>query len=129
MVMPGRFSCFIHWFSIPKRSHDLFLSPVLRCRSRFGDRSRSERDEFIITHEFLSRMLGTRRSSVTLAAGTLQRARLIDYRRWRMHIADRPGLESVARECYSIIKAAWDAFLGGQEQSPLTPDLVRYRTD
>src|SRR5688572_12856703 len=72
---------------------------------------RIQQDEFILTHDFLSQMLGTRRSSVTLAAGTLQRAGMIDYRRGRIRIVDREALESASCECYSMIKASWDAFL------------------
>jgi CRP-like cAMP-binding protein len=68
-------------------------------------------DEFVLTHDFLSQMLGTRRSSVTLAAGTLQRAGLINYHRGRIQISNREGLESVACECYPNIKTSLDSFL------------------
>jgi hypothetical protein len=49
-------------------------------------------------------MLGARRTSVTLAAGALQRSGLIEYRRGHIHIVDREGLERVACECYPIVR-------------------------
>lgn len=61
-------------------------------------------DEFPVTHEFLSAMLGVRRASVTLAAGTLQRAGLVRYARGQMTILDRAGLEAAACECYRVIR-------------------------
>ena len=49
-------------------------------------------------------MLGVRRAGVTIAAGVLQKAGFIRYHIGQMTITDRPGLESVACECYGIIK-------------------------
>jgi CRP-like cAMP-binding protein len=73
---------------------------------------RVEGDDFPMTHEFLSMMLGVRRAGVTVAAGTLQKAGLIRYGRGRMEITDRPGLEAVACECYGIARRAYDHLLG-----------------
>jgi len=56
-----------------------------------------------LTQEFLSHMLGTRRASVTVAAGVLQKAGLIKYARGSVTIADRSKLEDAACECYAII--------------------------
>lgn len=61
-------------------------------------------DEFAITHEYLARMLGSRRATVTLSAETLQAAGLISYGRGRVTIVDRAGLEAVACECYRAIE-------------------------
>ena len=58
---------------------------------------------FPLTQVFISHMLGTRRASVTVAAGILQRAGLITYRRGLVTIEDRAGLESAACECYEGI--------------------------
>jgi CRP-like cAMP-binding protein len=69
------------------------------------------RDEFDITQEFLAQMLGSRRATVTLSAGILQRAGLIRYRRGHMIIVDREGLEGAACECYRIIKTTLDRVL------------------
>jgi CRP-like cAMP-binding protein len=58
---------------------------------------------FELTQEFLSHMLGTRRASVTIAAGELNKAGLIIYRRGKVTIEDRPGLEKAACECYASL--------------------------
>jgi CRP-like cAMP-binding protein len=65
---------------------------------------RTQGDELLITQEFLAEMLGSRRTTVTLAAGALQRIGLIEYQRGRVHILDREGLENAACECYPVIK-------------------------
>jgi CRP-like cAMP-binding protein len=69
---------------------------------------RMESDEFTITHEFLGHMLGTPRSTVTLAAGILHKAELVDYSRGRIRIRDRKGLEKAACECYQTIRNEFD---------------------
>jgi len=58
---------------------------------------------FPLTQEFISHMLGTRRASVTVAAGILQKAGLINYSRGQVTIEDRAGLEDAACECYAGI--------------------------
>ncbi|MGA8429986.1 MAG: Crp/Fnr family transcriptional regulator [Candidatus Sulfotelmatobacter sp.] len=57
-----------------------------------------------LTHELLAQMLGTRRASVTVSAGILQRAGLIAHTRGDVRIVDRPGLEKAACECYGIMQ-------------------------
>jgi CRP-like cAMP-binding protein len=57
-----------------------------------------------LTHEFLALMLGTRRSSVSLAAGVLQDAGVINYSRGNVVILSRPALERAACECYQLIR-------------------------
>jgi CRP-like cAMP-binding protein len=57
-----------------------------------------------LTQEFLAHMLGTRRASVTVAAGILQKAGLITYNRGSVLIDDRSGLEDAACECYASIR-------------------------
>jgi CRP-like cAMP-binding protein len=73
---------------------------------------RAEGDEFAMTHEFLSLMLGVRRAGITVAAGTLQKAGFIHYDRGRIEVTDRPGLESVSCECYGIVRRSQDQLLG-----------------
>jgi CRP-like cAMP-binding protein len=63
---------------------------------------RVDSDEFPLSHEFLSFMLGVERSTVTLVAGGLQKAGLIRYVHGRVTIVDRKGLERAACECYEI---------------------------
>jgi CRP-like cAMP-binding protein len=57
-----------------------------------------------LTQELIAQMLGTRRSSVTVAAGMLQRAGLISHSRGDVQIVDRPKLEEAACECYGIMQ-------------------------
>jgi CRP-like cAMP-binding protein len=57
-----------------------------------------------LTHEFLAHMLGTRRSSVTVAAGLLAKAGLITYTRGQVKIENRVRLEDAACECYDLIR-------------------------
>jgi Mn-dependent DtxR family transcriptional regulator len=57
-----------------------------------------------LTQEFLAEMLGARRTSVTLAAGALQRVGLIKYSRGHIQVVDRTGLENAACECYPIVR-------------------------
>jgi CRP-like cAMP-binding protein len=61
------------------------------------------RDEFPMTQEFMSELLGVRRPSVTLIAGTLQEAGLIAYKRGVIRIKDRRGLEEGSCECYAVM--------------------------
>jgi Mn-dependent DtxR family transcriptional regulator len=72
------------------------------------DRARSS--EIKSTQEFLSQMLGVNRGSASQAASALQRAGLISYRRGRITILNRSGLEAAACECYSIVKGEFDRF-------------------
>ena len=74
------------------------------------DRVRS--DEFALTQEFLSYMLGVRRASVTVAARTLQAAGLIRYQHGKITILDRIGLEEAACECYFVMRSALEDALG-----------------
>jgi CRP-like cAMP-binding protein len=75
---------------------------LLMCHDRMSS------DNFTITHEFLGHMLGTPRSTVTLAAGILHKAGLIDYSRGKLVIRDRKGLEKAACECYQTIRKEFD---------------------
>ena len=61
-------------------------------------------DEFLLTQEFISDMLGVRREGVSKAAGVLQKSALINYSRGHIKILDRAGLEAVSCECYGILK-------------------------
>lgn len=70
---------------------------------------RVDSDQFELTQDFLAQMLGVRRGSVNLAAGTLQNAGLIKYVRGKMTILARKELEEVSCECYPIIKKALTA--------------------
>lgn len=66
------------------------------------DRLRS--DEMIMTQELIANMLGVRREGVTEAAGRLQKANVIRYRRGHIRILDRVRLEKNCCECYAAVK-------------------------
>jgi CRP-like cAMP-binding protein len=80
---------------------------------------RSETELLHLTQEFLSQMLGVQRSTVTVAAGDLQRKGLIGYSRGRIHILDRPGLTARTCECYGIVNASYDRLLRKNEDGEL----------
>lgn len=71
---------------------------LLMCADRVGTSS------LPLTQELLAQMLGTRRSSVTVAAGILQKAGLINYSRGHVSIVNRAKLEAAACECYELMQ-------------------------
>jgi CRP-like cAMP-binding protein len=73
---------------------------------------RIDGDEFDLTHEFLADMLAVRRSSVTVAAGTLQSAGLIQYRRGHVRITNRAALEDASCECYRNVEEEFAIAMG-----------------
>ena len=82
------------------------------CRWLLLSHDRVRSDELLMTQEFISNMLGGRRESVTVAAGRLQDAGLIQYARGQIRILDRKGLEATACECYQIVRDEFDRLLG-----------------
>ncbi len=82
-------------------------------------------DSFLLTQDFLAAMLGVRRPSVTLAAGMLQQAGFITYRRGTVTILDREGLEAASCECYRAIARETDRLLAGPDAASRAPGLVR----
>jgi CRP-like cAMP-binding protein len=73
---------------------------------------RVEADELIMTQELIADMLGVRREGVTVAAGRLQDAGAISYVRGHIQILDRQKLETIACECYKVVKDEFDRLLG-----------------
>jgi CRP-like cAMP-binding protein len=73
---------------------------------------RLQTDELVMTHEMIANMLGTRREGVTIAAGKLQDAGLINYYRGHIKVLDREGLEASVCECYRVVKDEFDRLLG-----------------
>jgi CRP-like cAMP-binding protein len=71
-------------------------------------RDRVQSNTILLTHEFLSQMLGVRRTTVTVVANALQQAGLIRYHRGHIEILDRAGLEAKACECYEAIRRQID---------------------
>ncbi len=72
---------------------------------------RAHGDHFHLTHQFLSEMLGVRRSGVTTAASVMQANGLIEYSRGDIHILDRQGLEAVSCECYRGVNEEYSRLL------------------
>ena len=73
-----------------------------------ADRARCER--FKMSQQFLSEMLGSTRSTMSISATQLKHEGLIEYTRGTIHILDRPGLERRACECYRVIKEHLDNY-------------------
>jgi CRP-like cAMP-binding protein len=81
------------------------------CRWLLIAHDRVDGDTFHLTQEIISYMMGTPRTAVTMAAGTLQDAGLIHYKRGKITIVDRSGLEETACECYRVVAESLDHFL------------------
>lgn len=73
------------------------------CRWLLLTLDRLPSNELIMTQELVASMLGVRREGITEAAGNLQRAGLISYRRGHIAVIDRVGLERHACECYAVV--------------------------
>ena len=71
---------------------------------------RMESDDFDITQEFLSNMLGVRREAVNKSSGVLQQKNFITHSRGKISIVDRSGLETAACVCYAAIKNESQSF-------------------
>src|SRR3990170_4643577 len=87
------------------------------CRWLLLTLDRVSSHELIMTQELVASMLGVRREGITEAAGKLQHAGFIRYRRGHITVLDRSGLEIRACECYAVVK---------KELNRLLSD-VRYR--
>ena len=87
------------------------------CRWLLLTLDRMPTRDLVMTQELIASMLGVRREGVTEAAGNLQRAGFISYRRGHIAVLDRAGLEARACECYAVVN---------EEMHRLLPD-VRYR--
>lgn len=74
------------------------------------DRARGQ--PLVLTHLFLSGMLGVRRSAVTIAAGQMQEKQMIRYNRGHIQVLSRPALESTACECYPAALASYERQFG-----------------
>ncbi|MEH1837558.1 MAG: Crp/Fnr family transcriptional regulator [Nostoc sp.] len=73
---------------------------------------RVESEDFFLTQEFISEMLGVRRSGVTVAASTLSQAGMISYKRGHISILNREDLEATSCECYRVIQNEFARLLG-----------------
>ena len=81
------------------------------CRWLLLSLDRLPGNKLLMTQELIANMLGVRREGVTDAAGKLQDAGLIHYRRGHITVLDRPSLERRVCECYSVVKRETDRLL------------------
>ena len=72
---------------------------------------RMESESLNLTQEFLAQMLGAQRSTVTVAAGNMQRDGLIGYSRGKIQILDREKLVAATCECYGIVRSSYERIL------------------
>ena len=81
------------------------------CRWLLRIRDLTQSNKMELTQEFLAQMLGVERTSVSLVAGTLQRAGLITYRRGKIEILNAEEMESGACECYARVRSHYNRLL------------------
>ena len=92
------------------------------CRWLLLSLDRLASNELTMTQELIANMLGVRREGVTEAAGKLQMAGLVNYRRGKITVLDRPRLQSLACECYEVVKKEFDRLLPYKVLAHLPPD-------
>jgi CRP-like cAMP-binding protein len=78
------------------------------CRLLLSSMDRLSSNDVALTQDTIANLLGVRRESITAAAGKLQAAGLIQYRRGRITILDRAALEERVCECYGTVKTELD---------------------
>ena len=81
------------------------------CRWLLLSIDRLSDPQITMTQELIANMLGVRREGVTEAAGKLQKAGVIRYRRGHIQVLDRPKLESMSCECYQVVRRETDRLL------------------
>ncbi len=99
------------------------------CRWLLLTLDRMPTNELIMTQELVASMLGVRREGVTEAAGKLQQAGVIRYRRGHITVIDRAGLEVQVCECYDVVKTEFARLLPDalQRQAPALPSSIAQR--
>lgn len=81
------------------------------CRWLLLTLDRLPTNELVMTHELVASMLGVYREGISLAAGKLQQAGVISYRRGHITVLDREKLEGKTCECYAVVKTELDRLL------------------
>ena len=87
------------------------------CRWLLTNQDRVHSGQLAMTHEFLAQMLGVRRQTVTVIAGSLQEAGFITSRRGMVCIVNRKGLEASSCECYAISKSVYNRVMNGETKN------------
>jgi Mn-dependent DtxR family transcriptional regulator len=94
------------------------------CRWLLLTLDRSVSSELVMTQELVASMLGVRREGITEAAGNLQRAGLIRYRRGHISVLQRDGLEKRSCECYAVVKKELVRLMSDVRHRQSAPALV-----
>ena len=92
------------------------------CRWLLLSLDRLSSNKLVMTQELIANMLGVRREGVTEAAGKLQKAGVIEYRRGKITVLDRSRLEEMSCECYGVVRAETDRLL---PERPAENGLIR----
>ena len=95
------------------------------CRWLLLTLDRLPSNELVMTQELVASMLGVRREGITVAAGDLQRAGYISYRRGHIAVLNRTGLETQSCECYAVVKKELKRLLSDVRYRQETPATVR----
>jgi len=95
------------------------------CRWLLLTLDRLPSNELVVTQELVASALGVRRESITEAAGKLQRAGLIRYRRGHLAVLERSGLEAGACECYAVVKKEIGRLLSDVRHRQATTAIAR----
>ncbi|WP_299798123.1 Crp/Fnr family transcriptional regulator [Ramlibacter sp.] len=98
------------------------------CRWLLLSMDRLSHNRLTMTQEFISNMLGVRRSGVTIAASRLEQLGVISYERGMIQVLDRPQLESLSCECYRVVKKETDLLLHYLPQRQIIADVADIRT-
>lgn len=106
---------YVHCYEV-QLSHSALANGRYNINERLArwllmSQDRLESDDLPLTHEFLSLMLGVRRSGVTNEIHVLEGAHLIKATRGRIHILDRRGLEEIAAGCYGIPEEEYERLI------------------
>lgn len=102
------FICQVSQTAVCNRHHSIDQQ---LCRWLLLSMDRQEGSELLMTQELIASMLGVRREGVTEAAGKLQHAGLINYKRGHITVLDRAGLEARSCECYAVVEREYKRLL------------------
>ena len=97
------------------------------CRLLLSSLDRLSGSDVALTQDTIANLLGVRREGITAAAGKLQAAGLIQYRRGRITVLDRPALESRVCECYATVKTELDRLVPRHVPTPVVRAPLRRR--
>lgn len=104
----------IQQLSLTGACNCLHKVPQRLARWLLMTQDRAHASQFYLTHQYLARMLGVRRSAITIAAGAFQRAGLITYSRGIINVRSKAGLKGLTCRCYTIALNAYNHTINTQ---------------